>query len=201
MTGRRHDSGLTLAETLVALFVTALVATAAAGALGLTAQNRQAVEAASERVRALETAHALIRDDIAQASWRGVAADGRSVSVAFEGGASPLLRIVRGGWTNPGGAEKRGGVQHVVYELKDGGLVRRAYLRPDPVARTPQAEQVLLGELDQVSVAFFAAGRWAPAWRAGSGGRLPEAVRLRFAFDDGRAVEWVFLSREARQNV
>ena len=197
---RRPDAGLSLAETLVAVFVTALIAAAAAGALTVTAQSRDRVAATAEAVRALESVHALLRDDIAQASSRAVRVERRSAPVAFEGGDDTLVRLVRGGWTNPGGVEPRGGVQPVAWLVRDGVLIRRASLRPDTDAPSAVVERPLLTGVETASVAFYAAGGWSRVWRAGAGGRLPEAVRVRLTLKDGRRFDWTFLTLEGGRN-
>ena len=119
------EAGFTLAETLVALFILAIVSSAGAALLmGATTANQQ-VRGQEVGARQLDIAQRLIRQDLAALSPRAVQpADGYSQAGNLFGeaprGDEPFLTFVRTGWLNPGGFEPRSSLQSVAYSLREG---------------------------------------------------------------------------------
>ncbi|MGF1605435.1 MAG: type II secretion system minor pseudopilin GspJ [Rhodothalassiaceae bacterium] len=189
--------GFTLVEMLVALTVFAILAAAGVGVLqgAVSAQDR--IEAADDRLRRLQIAHALIRSDLAQISLRRRRIeDGRLSPYAMEAGRSfgPLLRLVRNGWDNPGLLEPRGTLQAVEYVLRDGQLIRRAWARVDAAPGTPVRERVLLDGVRDVQISFLVNDRWVDFVTVITAGRprLPELVRLRLELEGYGEMEQLF---------
>ena len=112
------QAGFTLAETLVALFILALVSASGASLLvGATGAGKQIRQAEAE-ARQLDIAQALIRQDIAAMSERAVLPDvrgGRAGNLFGESrrGSKTFLQFVRDGWLNPGEVEARSDLQLV----------------------------------------------------------------------------------------
>ena len=84
-----------------------------------------------------------VQADLAQASLRQTRNDRGDPLPAFTGergsGASPMLRLVRGGWSNLDGA-RRAGVQKVEYRLDGDTVTRIAYPMLVLKRATPAAE-------------------------------------------------------------
>lgn len=184
--------GFTLVEMLVALFILGLVASAGAGLLMGATQAGQQVRDQEARVRQLDIAGALIRNDITAMTARAVQTDngfGEAINLLGESApsASPLLQFVRGGWLNPTGAS-RSHLQAVTYRLVDGTLVRAARLRPDGTAATPVSERALLRDVARVEAGFMRGGEWSSEWntsRRTSADILPDLIRLQVIFETG----------------
>src|SRR5262249_45683261 len=103
----KAQSGFSLVEVLIALFITALLtALRTALVLGAVAGKARFDKVASG-ARGLELAHAALAVDLEQLSARVVRApDGQRRPWIFSGGEAtldgPLLAFSRAGWENPG---------------------------------------------------------------------------------------------------
>jgi general secretion pathway protein J len=191
-----RSAGFTLIEMLVALAVTSLLMVAGSTLLIQTLRSGRMVEARTELVRDQDTAHSLLRDDLANATLRLTQPpNGLDTPKAFSGGIStlePLLAFTRSGWINPGNREPRGDLQRVEYFLSDGNLVRRAWLRPDPVYNTPYADRVVAEGLDDVGLRFLTGTSWQLDW-PGQAAILPDLVELTLVFGEGDELRQLFL--------
>lgn len=194
---RQHplsQSGFTLVEMLVALFILGLVASAGAGLLmGATGAGQQ-VRDQEARVRQLDIAQALMRNDISAMTSRAVQEDdgfGEALNLLGESApsAEPLLQFVRADWLNPNDAP-RSNLQAVTYRLSDGALVRTARLRPDATTGTPVSQRVLLNGISRIDAGFMRGGEWSSEWnvsRRTSAQILPDLIRLKIVFETGEA--------------
>ncbi len=197
MTGRpaSAEAGFTLAETMVALFILALVSAAGSGLfMGATASGKQVREheAAS---RQLDIAQAFIRNDIAAMSARAVRPDdgfsrpGNLFGKSATGNTEPFLAFVRSGWINPGDMAGRSNLQLVRYRLEERQLIRSVLVRPDEVNATPVAERVLLENVSDIEMRFQRGGQWSPDWIGDAGQplfMLPDMVEMTISFAPGQ---------------
>lgn len=191
------QAGFSLAETLVALFILGLVATAGASLLmGATATSRQ-VDARDDLARQIDIAQALIRNDIAAMSARAVQPnDGFSRPGNLFGnsapGDDPFLRFVRADWVNPGGLEARSDLQLVRYRLQEGDLIREAVVRPDAVPSTPVSQRVLLRDITRIDMHFVRGGQASPDWIGDAGqdlSILPDLIEMEIVFEAGDSLK------------
>ena len=194
MTAQR---GFTLVETLVALFVFALLVTAAAFILGNSAEAGRQVEAVSAELQGLQRTRAALRADIAQMAPRDSRAPDGSMRPPLASGmeaGGALMAFVRYGPDNPDG-EARPAMQYVEWRLTGEGLVRQAARHLD--GEEPGAPAILLPGAADAEIAFHYEGAWSdrplPA-AAGEQPALPGAVRLRFDHPRFGAVEQLFLT-------
>ncbi len=188
-----QQAGFTLAETMVALFILALVSAAGSGLLvGATSSSKQ-IRERDAYVRQLDIAQALIRNDIAGLSVRAIQPDdGFSAAGNLFGesapGGDPFLAFVRNGWLNPDYAAARSDLQWVRYRLESGQLIREAVIRPDAVTGTPISRRVLLEEVTRVGTRFQRGGEWSPDWIGDAGqplSVLPDLIELDIGFENG----------------
>ncbi len=202
-----REAGISLLETLVALFVIATVSAAGAQILNTTMAGRAQFDDAMTRIRDLELARAVIRDDLSQLARRASRdVHGERRDYIFFGGGdgetSPLLAFSRHGWENIGGAEARGSLVYVEYWLEDGALVRVSPNRVDP-ARAEQVERrILLTGLEGARAEFLTRGSWSSFAQTPLedvfGQAFPDMVSLDLELDDIGAVAQNFLVAPAR---
>lgn len=190
---RNTQTGFTLVETLVALFILALVSSAGAALLmGATTASQQ-VRLQEAEARQLDIAQRLIRQDLAALTPRAVQpADGYSLPGTLFGeaprGEEAFLRFVRGGWLNPGGIEARSSLQAVEYSLREGKLIREAALRPDATSGTPVSSRILLDGIERIEIEFVRGDQRSEFWRGELNSRetvLPDLVEIEIAFENG----------------
>lgn len=195
MTTRRKarcsESGVTLMETLVALFVIAMMAAAGAVMTSQSLRGARNVESRGAAVSELSVALGLIGSDLA--AYTGRTSQDSALSepaLAFAGHAprfdGRLMVFVRNGWDNPGGA-LRSDLQRVEYRFEDGVLIRRSWAAPDPAPATPAIDEPLLSGLQRVDARFGREDTWAGEWLSANDGvqAPPQKVELTFTFAPG----------------
>jgi general secretion pathway protein J len=186
---RQSEAGFTLIETLVALGVTAMLATAGTLMMLQTLQASRAIDARMADVRTLEAANGLLRADFSEMTARPSAApDDFTPAVGFSGRTGietgDLISFVRSGWRDPQVGGNRSDLQRVAIRLEDGQLIRKAWLRPDPVRNTPVVERVLLDGISNLEIRYRQKGVWFDEWPADANGRHPDLVQLDLTFAD-----------------
>jgi len=190
---RPSEQGFTLAETLVALFILAIVSSAGAALLISATSASQQVREREAEARTIDIAQALIRQDIAAMSSRAIQpADGFSPPVNLYGeaprGDDPFLTFVRSGWLNPGSVEARGTLQSVAYSLRGGALIREANLRPDATRGTPISSRVLLEGISRIELGFVRGDQRSDFWfgeTLADRSVLPDLIEIILYFEDG----------------
>lgn len=176
-------AGFTLVELLVALFIFAILSAAATAllAFGIDASARTAERL--DGLAAVTRSRSLLTTDLGQAAprmWRNEA--GARVA-AFEGNGTAdasgmVLRMVRRGWRNDGGA-LRSSLQRVEYRLSGDRLERISWPLVDGTTANPPA--VLMTGVSGLRLRFHNAGEWADRWAPDKPDALPDAVEITLA--------------------
>lgn len=178
MTDRGAQSGFTLVEAMVSLFVFALLASGCVLLLRQSVTAQSKLSAAGEAMRDIQSARALLAGDLAQVAPGSVSING-DAPAAFDGvGAGAMadrhVRFMRAlGDPDPAAAFATGLVS-VEYLIDDQGrLVRR--LRPS-AGGAPTDRIVLIGATD-VRFEFNDGAAWQEEWRTPNGAP-PRAVAI-----------------------
>ncbi|MEM9422756.1 MAG: type II secretion system minor pseudopilin GspJ [Pseudomonadota bacterium] len=201
-----RQGGFTLVELLIALTVFAFVGAASVGVMSLATNTQAQLSAVTEEVGHLERARSLIRADLLQIVDRPYQEplSFGTVSSVLGGvdamnaldppeGELYLLAFVRNGWINPRASQPRASLQHVLYLVRDGAIIRRTRPFLDAVDDTPTAEQVLFKNVEGVEAQFKVGTRWVDDWIATGEVYHPAAFRLRFAHPRYGEMEQLFL--------
>ena len=80
----------------------------------------------------------------------------------------------------------------VEYRLEKGNLIRRVWVRPDPLRNTPSADRILLGDVETVGIRFLNKGIWLDNWPASLGG-MPDAVEVNIGTGGDRHLSLTYL--------
>jgi general secretion pathway protein J len=173
------QSGFTLAEALVSLFVFALIAGGAVTMLAQSLNSQQRVGEAQESLRTLQSARALLASDIAQIAPRASRND-QAPPVVFlaTGGAEPRMSFVRS--AGELGAEDQLSTSLVAVEYlldSEGRLVRRTRTAIDPGPAAETRERALMEGATDVRFEFNDGGVWRSDWPASATG-VPRAVAI-----------------------
>lgn len=195
MTPSEHgEAGFTLVEVMVALLIFSILATAGVVLLSFSARSQGAVGGKLDELAALQRTLSIMSADLAQAAVRPTRGERGTVLPAFVGeaggAAQPMLRLVRGGWTNLD-AQARASAQKVAYQLDGATLERIAYPRLDGAA--PMAAAPLLDRVRAVRLRYRYRGAWSDRWDGSGGVPLPQALELRVRRANGVEYRALFL--------
>lgn len=196
---RSSESGVTLIETLIALFVIALMASAGAVMTSQTLRGARMVETRGAEAGTLAIALSTLSGDLA--AYTGRFSQDAALSepaTAFSGHApradGRLMVFVRNGWANPSGAA-RSDLQRVEYRFENGALIRRSWLAPDPGPATSVVDETLLSGLVSLEARFGRSDSWRSEWLAdgSEASSAPQKVELTltFAEDDALTVRYL----------
>ena len=172
-------NGFTLIEMMVALLIFAMISAAGVSLLTFSVRAQAASSQRLDSVANDQRMASLLAADLAQAVPRitrdVVGANQRAFSGTNGVGAAPVLRYVRGGWSNPD-ASARASVQRVEIALTGGRLERRTYGMAD--GATAGEPMVLATDVETVRLRYRDKGLWTPAWDDPRPDALPRAVEL-----------------------
>ena len=195
----RSDSGFSLIEILVALFILSIISIGGTSVVLRMVSSKTAMEAQSVTMVDLARVHARLRDDLAQ--WvprRFESRPGLDPTSDFLGGgigdSQMLFAFARDGRTNPGLAESRSGLFAVRYRFDGDALVRETRPFVDALYSTDTVEETLLEGASDIYVEFWQAPQWLPQWRStpDTGTGAPAAVRVTIDFGPDDSIVWLF---------
>lgn len=188
----RRDAGFTLVEVMIALMIFGMIAAAGVALLAFSVRAQGASAVALDDTGALSRLSSILTADLAQAQDRNTRDVNGVLLPAFSGdaAATPLLRLVRAGWSNPDQAP-RAELQKVEYRLAGDGLERVAYPALDGAAPLPPA--LLLDRVRTVQLRFRYRGAWSDTWQGNPRAALPQAVELIVTRADSRLYRLMFL--------
>jgi general secretion pathway protein J len=174
-----RQEGFTLVEMMVALLIFGMLAAAGVSLLTFSVRAQAAATQRLDAVSNDQRMASLLASDLAQAVPRitrdVVGANQRAFLGTNGVGAAPVLRYVRGGWSNPEGAS-RASIQRVEIALDQGRLERRTYGMAD--GATAGEPMVLAEKVENVRLRYRDKGVWQPTWQNPDPASLPKAVEL-----------------------
>lgn len=194
MSRPRSEAGFTLIEVMVSLMIFGMIAAAGVAILSFSVKAQSSTGAKLDDISALTRTMSILSADLAQASNRASRDEAGTSVPAFVGesgsGVTPMLRLVRAGWSNIDGAA-RSSTQKVAYRVDGGTLQRIAYPMID--GAQPLAPAALLTNVNQVALRYRIAGAWSDRWDGASGRPLPDAMELTVVRKDGTQFRQMFL--------
>jgi general secretion pathway protein J len=153
----RVQKGFTLIEVLIALSITAFVATIAYASLSSVISGVESTRAAAQQTYELDRALVFISRDLRQLVARPVMDEFGQREPALTGGtlARFTLSFTRNGWHNPKQAN-RSNLQRVNYLVEEGALWRESYFVLDRLGDSETQRVKLLDGVEEFTVAFIA---------------------------------------------
>lgn len=153
----RVQTGFTLIEVLVALSITAFVATIAYASLSSVISGVESTRAAGQQTYELDRTLVFISRDLRQVVARPVMDEFGQREPALTGGplARFILSFTRNGWHNPKQVN-RSNLQRVNYLVEEGALWRESYFVLDRLGDSGIQRVKLLDGVEELTVAFIA---------------------------------------------
>lgn len=170
------ESGFTLVEALVSLFIFALIASGAVMMLAQGVATQGRVAEAQTALREVQNVRALLTGDLMQYAPREIV-EPEGVRPRLIGGDADLpLAFVRAAAAADDNAQTR--LALVEYVFRDGAVVRRTR---DVNAARAMRERVVIANAGAARFEFFDGAVWRPQWLVASqGAAAPRAVALVF---------------------
>ncbi|WP_371395723.1 type II secretion system minor pseudopilin GspJ [Fretibacter rubidus] len=187
---RTQDTGFTLVEVLIALFIFSLISVGSVSALSSAMNGKAQIEAKLDAMTDIQLTRTLMQADFDAVILRPTRDSfGMMEPYVLRGGIDNLISFTRTGRPNPGGLERRGDLQRVSYVFEDDRLIRSSLSHENPGQNTATIDRVLLNDLDDVDIVFFTRGQQT-AWpiielAQGNGNNLIGA-QVTITFKDGR---------------
>lgn len=208
-TPNSNDSGFTLVEVLISLFIFALISAGTMGAMFQTFAAKDRLDIASAELADIAAFRSILRADMGAMDLRPMR-DGVGGTESFfvttrnPEDSAALLTFTRLGRSNPAGAA-RGQAERVRYIFRDNQFIRESLQHENPAQRDNWSGRVLLEGIEDVKVAY----RNEQTIRSGSGvklilsdwtvtdaaayGRDAAQDAIEFKLTDGRGFETVHL--------
>jgi type II secretion system protein J len=191
---KRSESGFTLIEVMISFLIFGMLSAAGVALLAFSVNAQGATGARLDDISALNRVAAALSADLAQATLRATRNEAGDLVPAFTGeagsNAAPMLRLVRGGWSNFDEV-RRAGEQKVEYRVSNDTLERIAYPMLDGAEPLPPA--ALLGNVRAVGLRYRLDGAWSDRWQGTPRAPLPQALELRIIRTDGTEFRQLFL--------
>ncbi|OYY66226.1 MAG: type II secretion system protein GspJ [Sphingomonas sp. 28-62-11] len=191
---RPAESGFTLVEMMIALLIFGLLASAGVALLTFSVRAQSATANRLDDIAAFGRLSSSLSADLAQASDRPVRDEDGRPTPAFVGASgsvgTPMLQLVRNGWTNLDDAP-RSGQQKVEYRLTGENLERIAYPMVD--GASPLTPAVLLKSVRAVELRYRVAGAWTDRWVDTPVTALPDAMEMAVTRTDGTRFRSVYV--------
>ena len=194
------QSGFTLVEVLVSLFIFSLLSAATLAVLTTTLENRSRLTDKNDELQKQSMMRILLKSDFAHTiAHPKTDAYGQPETVHFSGGntgSERLLILSRTGWDNPGGLERRSDLQSVDYILDDGVLIRRVQPRFNALPDTDYIQQPLVRDVDKVEFSFYDGQDWTDNWLTGTPplgvATLPQLASVNILYENGKEIRQIF---------
>jgi general secretion pathway protein J len=165
---RGRESGFTLVEVLVAIFIFAIVSAIAMGGYNELVKQSDIVDAGAARTRAVQQTMQRLNLDFTSLEPRPVRqplGDGLLPALrADEKSADELVEFTHSGWSNPAGVP-RSTLQRVAYRIQDNKLIRDYWLALDRTMTSEPESAVLVDKVKSLKFRFMDPNRtWHDQW-------------------------------------
>jgi general secretion pathway protein J len=194
MKTRARHRGFTLIELLVALLILGIMSALGYGTYRQARISAERAEESMRRTREIEFGMRVLVQDFAELAPRPVrdslGSPTRLAALRAGPGASTLIDLTRGGWSNTAG-QQRSTLQRVSYQL-DGTVLKRSYQTVlDPALGYTPVVQNLLTQVKSIQLRFLDQNQaWSDLWPSStlvapaSWWTRPVAVEINIEFKD-----------------
>ena len=171
----KRASGFTLLEILIAIAITAVIATSAFAILNQALSTQSNAEQNDKRLAELQRALNRISMDLQMLADRAVRNEYGDLLPQLMGDKSAddtFISFTRQGKRNPANLP-RTEMERVTYRVKEGDLIREQWLVLDIASTDQILERTLLTNVTRFEVEFFAEEQWLDSWPETDVGNIP----------------------------
>jgi general secretion pathway protein J len=203
VSARSANAGFTLIEVVVAAGIFAVAGAMAYGGLNTVLRTRAHLEESAARLARLQTAFAILQQDIEQAVGRGVRDEFGDSLPAMRGGTDGVLLELTRRAAGPVLHGQPVDLRRIEYAREGDTLVRQVWEVLDRTQSSSAAPAPLLDGVAGVDLSFHQGGwlgHWPPGRSRADLSALPAGVSVTLHMTDGVSARRVFLVR-AREGV
>ncbi len=179
---RARQSGFTLIEVMIAVFIFGVLAATAYTTLNTTVSSVETVSAEMARLQQLQRTIQTLQLDFSQLSPRPIREElGNEANPALVAdlGRDYIVEMTRGGWSNPLNLP-RPGLQRTAYRLEEDRLIRAQWPVLDRTLDIQPREVVLIDDVENFEIRFLpASGTWVDSWPGDTASNDPAVLRSR----------------------
>ena len=199
---KKTQSGFTLMEVLVALFILSILSITAVSGLNAVLRSQSQQVGVAHQLQALQFTYTWLEQDLNEYVTRDVlnAHGERLPSLMLSSdyelnkvGVPGIIQLVltRGGIKEP---RNLSSLQRVAYALQDKQLIRYTWPVLDAVNTTVVESRILLHNIARIQLRYLSErGTYYNNWRDYTGtALLPQAIEWQITDEEGRAVTWLF---------
>ena len=151
---RAANTGFTLIEIMLALFIFAIVALIATSVLHNILSSRKQLAMHSIQLSQLQTAVSLLQQDLSQIINRPIYDNIGNTEPALVG-LFQQIDFTRGGFVNPMRSEERSNLQRVAYFIRDNHLIRASWPHLDQTAQDSPNEKIILAHVGTIEFGYL----------------------------------------------
>ncbi|NMP17007.1 type II secretion system minor pseudopilin GspJ [Thalassotalea sp. Y01] len=192
-----RQTGFTLIEILIAIFIFALISLGSTAVLSTINASSEVNAEKGARLTELQRAFLVMERDFLQMTKRSVRLNGEEPLESFVFSNESTyssnthgIAFVRQGWRNPALLLPRSDVQAVSYQLEEQTLNRLHYIFVDSVIGTEPKVRPLITGVEQVDFEFFDGNKWVKEIPSKE---LPLAVAIEMTLTDTGMIRRQFL--------
>ncbi len=201
---KHRFSGFTLIEVLIAIAITAVIATSAFAVLGQALKTQENVERSDDRLAEIQRGMnrmAMDFEQIARRRVRNAYGDVEAVLVGDKNEQESFVKFTRQGKRNPANLP-RSELERVHYRLEEDKLLRDQWQVLDIASDDQVISRVLLTNIIKFEVEFFYDDDWVDSWpqadlfdpqNPSAAYQLPRAVKVLIEFADLGPLEQIYV--------
>ncbi len=184
------NSGFTLIEVMISIFIFAILATGAYQVLGSAVMTDEVSGKKIERLGEIQRAINMLDHDFEQMAYRRNRYASYNSTKYIWAEKNILnsddwgIEFVHSGFFNPGAILERNELQRVAYRLKNNNLERGTYTRSDPVQNQQPKWEVVISHVSNFELRFRVSLNSLAWYQSINSNKLPVGVEMSLVLDD-----------------
>lgn len=157
------QTGFTLIEMMIAIFIFSVVSIMAYGGINYVLKGQSYLKSSSDQLRDMQLAFRYFEKDINQMINRSIRNQYSDIQPAFVGDEEKVFSFTHAGWRNPANLI-RSKMQRVSYELDENVLKRHTWGQLDGAIAEEYFTTELLEGVESIKMRYYRAGQWHTTW-------------------------------------